>query len=109
MTVKLPEASFLYVDLFPAELIQAPHRGDLPSHQEYRIIVSDSNIILLQDGNPADVILVDDLEAIEKHKGTYTATSPQGDYVFSRAQNCGCGNRVRGFRKYEMLPYNPVK
>ena len=99
-------ASYINLDLFPAK-ITAVESIFTPLHEEYRVIVTDNYLYIIDDSPDGPVSLV--TEPLVKFEGSnktgYTVTTSAGIYLIQRAINCGCGSRLRGLHPFDGVPF----
>lgn len=109
-TLDVEPAGFIWIDLFPAKVsVPAdPLAAFQPAHEEYRVIVTDNYFYILDDtiDGPA-VIIKEPLVEFDGFNTTgYTVTTTIGNtYFFIRAENCGCGSRIRGIHPFAGVPF----
>lgn len=99
----LPEAKYIRVDLFPAEIKDGPEiRGDK------RVIVTDTHFIVLEDSPAGPTVAFQSglLDFDGSNKVGWTASTEDGEYTFKRATGCGCGSRLRGANAYPGVPHS---
>ena len=109
MTLELKPTKFIRLDLFPAEIVElsTPEAPELIS-KDMRIIVTDNMVYIFKEGTKGPEIhyaswLVD---FTGSNRTGYIATTAAGEtFQISRAANCGCGSRLRGFFPFPGTPF----
>lgn len=108
--IDVEPANFIWIDLFPAEVRPGGVQEAPMTDQELRVIVTDNHFYVIQDtiDGPAAVIREPLIEFDGSNKLGYTVTtSLDNTYFFQRANNCGCGTRLRGVFPFEGVPLAP--
>jgi hypothetical protein len=95
-TIDVEPANFIYIDLFPAT-----------THEEYRVIVTDNRLYILDDtiDGPKAIISEPLVEFIGSNKTGYLVYTEYRSFQIERAQNCGCGSRLRQPRPFDGVPF----
>lgn len=100
-------ADFYWIDLFPAQLSVGGELEKPMDNQELRIIVTNNYFYVIADTleGPRDIIKEPLIDFDGSNKVGYTVkTSLDNTYYFKRADNCGCGSRLRGFFPFDGVP-----
>lgn len=97
MKIELDPCRFYYLDLFPAR-VRRYTAADIPQGEEFRVIVTDNRVYVLDENDQGPYIhSQSELSSFaRKTDGSYSVRTPDGDYFIERADNCGCGARLRG-------------
>jgi hypothetical protein len=107
-TIDVEPANEVWLDLFPAKIsVPAdPWAGFQPAHEEYRVIVTDNHLYIIDDTiDGPKSILTDPLIHFEgTNKVGYTVVTELGTFHVTRAPNCGCGSRIRGLHPFAGIP-----
>jgi hypothetical protein len=106
-TLDVEPAAFIYLDLFPAKISVHDGYEFQPKHEEYRVIVTDNRIYIIDDfPDGPEVAHTQPLIGFEgTNKTGYTVTTPEVAFHVERALNCGCGSRLRGLHPFSGVPY----
>lgn len=106
MKVELEPALFYYLDLFPA-LVRRGSASAEPVGEEFRVIVTDNRVYVLDEADSGPYIHSQSELALftREDDGTYHAQTPDGYYFIARADNCGCGARLRGIHPLVGIPH----
>ena len=106
-TIDVEPASFIWIDLFPAMVSVGGENEKPMDDQELKVIVTDNYFYVIGDTleGPA-AIIKEPLESFDgSNKVGYTVTtSLNNTYYFRRADNCGCGTRLRGIFPFPGVP-----
>lgn len=99
-------ANFISLDLFPAK-VSSEGGSFVPTHEEYRVIVTDNSFYVFDDNGFSPTDIVSDLLVSfdGDNKTGYTVTTETDVYHIERALNCGCGSRLRGIHPFAGVPY----
>lgn len=104
--IDVEPADYIQLDIFPGELYLDTKEG-APIGDQYRIIVTNNYLYVIEDtiNGPQPTIK----SPISSFEGTnkigYTVDTPDGVYYVKRAQNCGCGSRLRGIHPFAGVPF----
>lgn len=105
-TIDVQPAAFINLDLFPAKVFTSVGSFE-PKHEEYRVIVTDNYLYIIDDTIDGPKALVS--EPLQGFSGTnktgYTVQTGDGLYFIERALNCGCGSRLRGLHPFAGVPF----
>lgn len=104
-TLDVEPANEVWLDIFPAKVYD--ESGEfVPVHEEFRVIVTDNRFYLIDDTiDGPKVIISEGLVAYEGSVQTgYYATTDHRRFHVQRAQNCGCGSRIRGLHPFAGVP-----
>jgi hypothetical protein len=106
-TLDVEPAAFIYLDLFPAKISVHDGYEFQPKHEEYRVIVTDNRIYIIDDfPDGPEVAHTQPLIGFEgTNKTGYTVTTPEVAFHVERALNCGCGSRLRGLHPFAGVPH----
>lgn len=99
-TLDVEPANEVYLDIFPAKVSTT---SDFPTpHEEFRVIVTDNRFYVIDDtiDGPKAVVSEPYTEFVGSNKEGYTVLTAIGTFQFSRAENCGCGSRIRGLHPF---------
>lgn len=104
MTFELHPTRHLKIDLFPSLV----SKGDEPMPgKEYRTVVTDNRLYVLDDSPEGPISPVN--EELVSLDGDYakgfTVTTTEGVYTVTRAGNCGCGSRLRGYGGFHGISF----
>lgn len=89
----------LRADVFPASVQFSFAENKYP---KARAIVTADRVMVLVDGQRTPRLLYDGrLEGYTGDRNSLVATTAEGEITITRAQGCGCGSRLRGFRPYQ--------
>lgn len=106
-TLDVQPAAYINLDLFPAKVLVAPVRDFMPVHEEYRVIITDNRLYIIDDRPEGPEVIVSD--AFIKFEGDnkvgYTVTTAEQTWHITRALNCGCGSRLRGLHPFAGVPF----
>ena len=100
-------ASFIYLDLFPAD-VRPGGQSEASIGEELRVIATDNYLYVLEDTiDGPDFAVKEPLTLFEgSNKDGYMVTTASGDVFWViRAANCGCGSRLRGLHPFAGVPY----
>ncbi len=105
MSLDLEPASFVWLDLFPAQVVDGLHEASLG--EELRVVVTDNFLYILQDtpDGPEMYFREPLLDFSGTNKTGYRVVSESSIYYVKRAPNCGCGASLRGLHLFTDLPY----
>lgn len=105
-TLTLDPAAYINLDLFPAT-VRSESGTFVPTHEEYRVIVTDSHFYVIDDtiNGPDAIVRVGLVEFAKTGKKEYTVTSDTDTFYIERATNCGCGSRLRGIHPFAGVPF----
>jgi len=111
----VPEATFLRIDLVPANASWKPKEGaEEQSPAKFfpnvRIIITNDYGFVFSEGGP---------DPVRNFQGTltgftgsnkegYTAHFPDGTLYFRRSESCACGSRLRGIRPFPYVAQAPL-
>lgn len=98
-------ANHIKIDLFPAEVRGGEDALDMG--QELRVIVTDNYFYVFQDTiDGPKAVVAEPLTSFDgSNKTGYTVTTDTSEYWFIRANNCGCGSRLRGIHPFSGVPH----
>jgi hypothetical protein len=102
----LSTPEYIRLDLFPAYVTRAGAVG--PYTDRARVIITDRDFYVFLDapGGPVCDLSGALFDASGTNRTGYTVELEDGTvYAVSRAQNCGCGSILRGFRPFPGVPY----
>lgn len=104
-TIDVFPANEVWLDLFPARIESHVEEFE-PKHEEYRVIVTDNYLYIIDDTvEGPKAIFTDPLVSFEgTNKTGYHITTQRGEFSVSRAANCGCGSRIRGIFPFAGVP-----
>lgn len=104
--------AYIRLDLVPATVIVTDGDGEeIDRTDKARAIVTDSEVLIYQDGDQGRPAVwrewqLDDFSG--DNKIGYTAETSDGETLhISRNSWCVCGSRLRGFRPFPGVPYQP--
>jgi hypothetical protein len=102
-------AQHIQIDLFPAS-VHPEGPSEAPIGEELRVIVTDNYFYVIQEVD--EVISFAAKEPLGEFDGSnkvgYTVTTENGAvFYFNRANNCGCGTRLRGIKVLPGVPPIP--
>jgi hypothetical protein len=102
-TIDVQPATVVWLDIFPAKIDSDVWE---PKHEEYRVIVTDTYFYIIDDtiDGPKAIVTLPTVAFEGDHKIGYTVTTPEGSFHIIRAQNCGCGSRIRGIFPFAGIP-----
>lgn len=105
-TIDVEPATYINLDLFPAA-IQAVTADFEPKHEEYRVIVTDNYLYIIDDTleGPAAIFKSPLVDFAGDTKTGYTVDTEDGSFAVQRALNCGCGSRIRGIHPFPGVPH----
>lgn len=104
-TIDVFPANEVWLDLFPAK-VYGETQEFVAAHEEYRVIVTDTYFYIIDDtiDGPKAIVSLPTVEFLGNNKVGYSVTTPEGEFYISRAQNCGCGSRIRGLFPFAGIP-----
>lgn len=104
-TLDVEPANEVWLDLFPAKVYDETLEF-VPVHEEYRVIVTDNHFYLIDDTiDGPKVIISEPIESLYgSNKAGYRIYTTYRHYIVERAQNCGCGSRIRGLFPFAGVP-----
>jgi hypothetical protein len=101
---ELPPGQFVRLDFFPADVagIDGLPSGDL------KVVATDTHLVIAANGSTGPEIVfigvLDDYQGFDKTIRGWRMTLETGEEVsITRANSCGCGSALRGFRLYSTL------
>lgn len=105
-TVDVEPAEFIWLDLFPAKILSEMGTFE-PKHEEYRVIVTDNYLYILDDtiDGPQAVVKEPLMDFSGSNKEGYAVTTVNDVFRVERATNCGCGSRLRGVQPFAGVPF----
>jgi hypothetical protein len=105
LSLDLEPASFVWLDLFPAEVVDDPIGAKLGD--ELRVVVTDNHLYVLMDSPDGPVMWFKEplADFSGDNKIGYRVETESNIYYVKRAPNCGCGASLRGIRLFTDLPY----
>lgn len=109
MTIEVQPANIVYLDLFPAKIETV---ADFPTpHEEFRVIVTDAHFYIIDDtiDGPKAVLTTEYVEFAGNNKEGYTVVTNERVFKITRANNCGCGSRIRGLHPFAGVPHGRPK
>lgn len=103
-TLDVEPAQYINLDLFPAKVEE---EGFVPAHEEYRVIVTDNYLYVINDSPNGPYLAVKEplVKFVSLGKGAYTVQTEHDTYTIERALNCGCGSRLRGLHPFAGVPF----
>jgi hypothetical protein len=108
MAIKLDvfPAAYINVDLFPAKITTVEGMFQ-PTHEEYRVIVTDNYLYIIDDlPEGPEAVVSEPLVKFEgSNKTGYTVITGSQIFLIERALNCGCGTRLRGLHPFAGVPF----
>lgn len=109
-TIDVQPANAVWLDLFPAKITTVEGLFE-PSHEEYRVIVTDTYFYIIDDtiDGPKAILTEPTVNYEGSNKIGYTVTTPDQIFLISRAPNCGCGSRIRGIFPFPGVPQTRPK
>jgi len=109
MSIEVKEATFIRLDLFPAQVIDATDlENPFLVSEQLRVIITNDMIYFFAEGTQGPEIIYEDYleEFLGNNKIGYTVTSASGrGFAISRAKNCGCGSTLRAFFPFPGVPF----
>jgi hypothetical protein len=109
-SVDTEPANLIYIDLFPAQVSIGSVNEPPLDDQELKVIVTDNYFYVFHDTPPGPETMIKEplVEFDGNSKEGYTVTTTLGHtYYFRRAENCGCGSRLRSVRPFDGVPMPP--
>jgi hypothetical protein len=105
-TIDVFPANEVWLDLFPAKIAVFDDAEFQPTHEAYRVIVTDTYFYIIDDlsEGPAAIVTLPTVAFEGNNKIGYTVTTPDNSFEISRAANCGCGTRLRGVFPFAGVP-----
>lgn len=105
-TIDVHPANEVWLDLFPAKIEVHAGYEFQPTHEAYRVIVTDTYFYIIDDlsEGPAAVLTLPTVGFEGNNKVGYTVTTPEVAFYITRADNCGCGTRLRGVFPFVGVP-----
>lgn len=99
-------ANVIWEDIFPAT-IQSTTDQFIPTHEEYRVIITDNHFYIMDDTiDGPDFVLKTPLTDFHGHRKSVLVVETEiGEFMVSRATNCGCGSRLRGIYPFAGVPF----
>lgn len=107
MSIDLYPAQFILLDSFPVTVHKFGDELRLTG-TEYRVIITDNRLYVLDDSPEGPVALVNEpleSELSGDNKTGYTLTAGGYDYSIKKSAGCGCGSRIRGYHPFLGVPF----
>lgn len=107
MTVNIYPTQYIRLDTFPASVTVENDEENMFPSREYRVIVTDNRLYVLQDSvDGPEAVVNEDLSSFSGGpKEGWIAITTFGTYHIKREDNCGCGSRLRGYHPFLGVPY----
>lgn len=107
MSVEIHPAQYIRIDSFPASVTVSDDTENSFPSKEYRVIVTDNRIYVLQDSvDGPEAVINEGLSSFSGGpKEGWTAVTTLATYHIKREDNCGCGSRLRGYHPFLGVPY----
>lgn len=101
--IDVQPAAYVQLDLFPASVV----RDGESLGEELRVVVTDNHFYVFTDAveGPYALIGLPLISFDGNNKDGYTIETAETTFAVKRAQNCGCGSRLRGIRPFAGIPY----
>lgn len=105
-TLDVYPANEIWLDLFPAKITTVEGLFE-PVHEEYRVIVTDTYTYIIDDtiDGPKAIFAELTVKFEGSNKTGYTVVTSKEIFLITRADNCGCGSRIRGLHPFAGVPY----
>ena len=100
---EIEDANHIKLDIFPAEVYDLEN-SDESLGDQYRVIVTDNHFYAFSETDEGI------RPVIKVPLGSFTGTNRDGytinsGWYIKRAQNCGCGSRLRGYHPFPGVPH----
>lgn len=99
-------ANFIRLDIFPGAV--HPTGPEHPAlGEEFRVIVTDNYFYAIMEATSGILFRIKEplVSFSGSNKTGYTVETTEGIYHVRRADNCGCGSRLRGIFPFAGVPF----